>query len=74
MFDGDSAGRRAVLASREAVREAGLGCRVANLPDGTDPDEFVRRAGAEALTNWTYKLGEGLLEYLIDTSLDSGFP
>ena len=72
MFDGDSAGRRAVLASREAVREAGLGCRVANLPDGTDPDEFVRRAGAEALANCV-QAGRGLLEYLIDTSLDSGF-
>ena len=72
MFDGDSAGRRAVSAAREAIREAGLGCRVANLPDGTDPDDLVRRAGPEAILH-AVQSGRGLLEYLIDSCLDSGF-
>ncbi len=72
MFDGDSAGRRAVRAAREAVREAGLGCRVAHLSDGTDPDELVRRAGPEAILR-AVQSGRGLLEHLIDSCLDSGF-
>ena len=72
MFDGDSAGRRAVLSSREAIHEAGLSCRVANLPDGTDPDDLVRRAGPDAIVNCV-QAARGLLEYLIDTCLDSGF-
>jgi len=72
MFDGDSAGRRAVRAAREAIREAGLGCRVASLPEGIDPDELVRRAGPDAVRN-AIESGRGLLQYLIDTCLDSGF-
>jgi DNA primase len=72
MFDGDSAGRRAVRASREAVRAAQLQCRVANLPDGIDPDELVRRAGADGVRH-AIDSSRGLLEYLIDACLDSGF-
>ena len=72
LFDGDSAGRRAVRASRDAVRESGLGCKVATLPDGVDPDDLVRRSGREGIEN-TVRAARGLLEYLIDTVLDTGF-
>lgn len=72
LFDGDSAGRRAVRASREAIRESGLGCKVATLPDGVDPDDLVRRSGREGIDN-IVKAARGLLEYLIDTVLDAGF-
>jgi len=72
LFDGDKAGRRAVRASREAVRESGLGCKVASLPDGVDPDELVRRSGPDAIAQ-IVRAARGLLEYLIDAVLDSGF-
>jgi DNA primase len=72
MFDGDSAGRRAVRAAREAIREAGLGCRVASLPEGIDPDELVRRAGPDGVRH-AIDSSRGILRYLIDTCLDSGF-
>jgi DNA primase len=72
MFDGDAAGRKAVLASREAVRDAELGCQVAALPNGIDPDELVRRKGPDAI-DACVRSGRGLLQYLIDTCLDSGF-
>jgi len=72
MFDGDSAGRKAVRTAREAVRDAELGCKVSALPEGTDPDELVRRAGPDAVLR-CIQAARGLLEYLIDTSLDSGF-
>ncbi len=72
MFDGDSAGRRAVLAAREAVREAGLNCRVASLPDGIDPDELIRKAGPDGVRHAIDSSPE-ILRYLIDTCLDSGF-
>ncbi len=72
MFDGDSAGRKAVLVAREAVREAELGCQVAALPEGMDPDELVRRKGPDAI-DACVRSGRGLLQYLIDTCLDGGF-
>ncbi len=70
LFDGDSAGRRAVVASREPVKQAGLTAKVATLPQGTDPDELVREHGAEAIRR-VVGAGRGLLEYLVDSALDS---
>ena len=72
MFDGDTAGRKAVRAARESIRAAQLQCRIACLPDGIDPDELVRRAGPEGV-NHAIASSRGMLEYLIDTCLDSGF-
>ena len=49
LFDGDAAGRKATLAAVELCARSGLEARVAALPDGVDPDDFVRQKGAEAL-------------------------
>jgi DNA primase len=40
-MDGDSAGRSAALAAGELLRRAGLTTRVAILPNGTDPAEYL---------------------------------
>jgi DNA primase len=69
LFDGDSAGRRAVHASREPCRVGGLTAKVASLPDKMDPDELVRTQGPEAVQR-VLKAARGMLEYLIDTTLD----
>jgi DNA primase len=71
-FDGDSAGRRATRAAREVCREAGLSVKVATLPDGVDPDDLVRKQGAEGVLR-VIKAARPMLEYLIDSTLDSGF-
>lgn len=73
LFDGDSAGQRAVKAAQEPCRAAGLSAHVATLPSGVDPDEFVRTQGPEALDR-LLKASQGLLEYLIDATLDTNFP
>lgn len=72
LFDADDAGRRAIHAARPACDEARLRTRVASLPNGTDPDEFVRVSGAAALQG-ALGASKGLLEYLIDISLDASF-
>ncbi len=69
LFDGDSAGRRAVQASREPCRVGGLTAKVASLPDKLDPDDLVRTQGPEAVLR-VLKAARGMLEYLIDTTLD----
>jgi DNA primase len=69
LFDGDSAGRRAVRASREPCKAGGLTAKVASLPDKMDPDELVRTQGPEAVQR-VLKAARGMLEYLIDTTLD----
>ncbi len=72
LFDGDSAGRRAVHASREPCRLAGLSARVASLPDKMDPDELVRSRGAEAVQR-VLKAARPMLEHLISAALDKEF-
>ena len=48
-FDGDEAGRKAAARSFPVFLEAGLWGRGVFLPAGSDPDSFVRAAGAQAL-------------------------
>jgi DNA primase len=64
VFDGDSAGRQAVLKAQPSLAEGGLGGRVVLLPNGEDPDSFVRRRGGEALTT-LIDGALGLVEHLI---------
>lgn len=69
LFDADSAGKRAAVASREPAKAAGLTLRVATLPQGHDPDSFVREKGPTALQQCV-RAASGMLEYLIETTLD----
>src|SRR5262249_34897179 len=48
-FDGDKAGRAATLRAIPLLVAAGVEARVLRLPDGEDPDTFVRGKGAPAL-------------------------
>ena len=49
LFDGDDAGRNAAARSFEIFIEAGLFGQAAFLPNGEDPDTFVRSRGKAAL-------------------------
>jgi DNA primase len=49
LYDGDAAGRAAALRTLPHLLAAGIATRVALLPGGVDPDEFVRREGADAV-------------------------
>ena len=49
LFDGDAAGRNAAARSFEVFQQAGLWGHAAFLPEGTDPDTFVRSEGKAAM-------------------------
>ena len=72
LFDGDTAGRKAAGAAEEPCDQTGLDAKVALLPDQTDPDEFVRSKGGDALRH-VIGNARGLFEYLIDVELDESF-
>jgi DNA primase len=72
LFDGDGAGRKAARAAEQPCDEAGLEAKVAVLPERSDPDEFVRTKGADALRHVVAQ-ARGLVEYLIDAELDESF-
>ena len=46
-FDADAAGEQATLRGIDLVVEAGLQVRIAQLPQGVDPDEYLRTYGRE---------------------------
>ena len=47
-YDSDAAGQSATLRALSILRNMGANVRVVLIPDGKDPDEFIRKHGAEA--------------------------
>jgi DNA primase len=46
-YDGDSAGQHAILRGLDILEQENVPSRVLDFPEGLDPDEFIRREGAE---------------------------
>jgi len=64
-YDPDSAGVAATERSLELLLDEGFECRVLALPDGLDPDSFIRKRGAAAYGE-RLKAAPSYLEYLSD--------
>lgn len=72
LFDGDRAGRKAVLAAFPHLAGAGISAQVVSLPEGDDPDSFLRAQGAESLRT-RVRSAPGIVPYLIDqAAADAG--
>jgi len=67
LFDGDQAGRKAVRETYSVVSKVGLQAHVVSLPQGADPDSFLREQGAESLRARIVS-APTIIEYLIDES------
>jgi len=48
-YDGDAAGIAAATKAAELLVRLGVKVRIAEFPDGADPDSFVRQSGADAM-------------------------
>ncbi|MEA3231603.1 MAG: hypothetical protein U9Q05_07615, partial [Thermodesulfobacteriota bacterium] len=69
VFDADEGGIKAALRSCNLFLQEGIDARVLVLPDGHDPDSFVRESGADAFR----KAGEkapGIIGFIIDSAVD----
>lgn len=47
IFDADAAGQKGTRRAIDLLRETGVDIRVVTIPDGKDPDEFIRKNGAD---------------------------
>ncbi|MDJ0764679.1 MAG: DNA primase [Myxococcota bacterium] len=70
LFDSDKAGRAAAVRAFPILANAGLSSYLARLPEGEDPDSFVRKEGAIGVTECLDKRS-GLLDAIIDEAAAS---
>ncbi len=70
-YDGDSAGMNAADKAIDILHDAGFTVRLLTIPEGLDPDEFLRKYGKSAWDKlaeeraadfWQYKLNKALRE------------
>ena len=47
--DGDAAGQRAIKASIPVLRSSGIDVSIITVPEGLDPDEYIRKYGPERM-------------------------
>ncbi|WP_448587949.1 DNA primase [Thermocrinis sp.] len=64
MFDGDQAGRRAIKQTAPHLLREGLNVRILLLPEGEDPDTFVKKHKKELQE--TLKEAKNLFEWLLE--------
>lgn len=64
-YDADIAGQTATLRGLEILKEAGFDVRVLQIPQGKDPDEFVRSNGKDAFLKLINK-AESLISYRLN--------
>ena len=67
-YDSDEAGQKATIRALSIVQGTGASVRVIVVPDGKDPDEYIRKHGAEAFQQLVKKalpLVEYRLQYVL---------
>ncbi len=70
LFDGDEAGHKASLDMIDLVLEfTDLNVKVARLPSGVDPDQFLRTHGADALEEFLQKESLDMVSFCIKNRL-----
>jgi DNA primase len=76
-FDGDAAGRKAAFRAVETVLrhlKPGLSLQFAFLPNGLDPDDFVRQYGAGAMQDVLENRTHALFDVLMEREEQQGLP
>ena len=68
-FDGDEAGIKATIRSIDILEEAGCRVKVARLPKGQDPDEFIK-ANGQAEMQKLLDEATGVIDYFIQLALE----
>ncbi|GIU82861.1 MAG: DNA primase [Acidobacteria bacterium] len=63
-YDGDSAGIKAAKRAIQVLLSRGLEVKILTLPDGLDPDDFIRNYGSEEYKQIRQKKARSYLEFL----------
>lgn len=69
-YDADAAGQNATIRGLEILKSVGFDVRVLTVPQGKDPDEYIRSNGKDAFMNLIEK-ALPLIEYRLEKAKDS---
>ncbi|HVZ95910.1 MAG TPA: DNA primase [Chitinophagaceae bacterium] len=73
LYDGDSAGIKAALRGLDLALEEGLNVQLVLLPDEEDPDSYIHKYGAAALSNFIKENKKDFVLFQLEYSLkDAG--
>ncbi len=72
IYDSDAAGQAAMIRGMDIAIAEGLEVRMLELPDGEDPDSFVRQFGGEAFLKYSNEESADFLAFLIRKAQHSG--
>lgn len=72
LFDADEAGQNAATKSINVVSKGGLSPYLVMLPEGTDPDSFVRDAGPDAFRSLIRDKRKDFVTFLVDRAKAAG--
>lgn len=72
IYDADAAGQKAMVRGIELALEMGLEPETLQLPEGEDPDSFVKQQGQEGFAEYKREQTEDYLTYLLRLAEESG--
>ncbi|MFH5831194.1 DNA primase [Halalkalibaculum sp. DA384] len=72
LYDSDSAGQRAMKRGINIALAEGMDVKLLELPEGEDPDSFVRQFGKESFLELKQENSEDFLSYLIQKAQQEG--
>ncbi len=72
VYDADSAGSKAALRGVDLIIDGGLDVKIAELPEGDDPDSFVKKHGGKEFKTLLENAGS-FLDFKAKTFKDQGY-
>lgn len=69
-YDADSAGTSATLRGWQLLDDIGCRVKIVRIPDGKDPDEFIKSHGQGNFLHLVNEKGQSLSDYMTDRSME----
>lgn len=66
LYDGDNAGLKAVIRGIDLAISEGMSVRICILPEGEDPDSFIKKHGKEYVTEYINSNKKDIVDFYID--------
>ncbi len=76
-YDADGAGQKATIKAENLLAEAGVKARVLVIPDAKDPDEYIKKFGAESFRHLIETKTDSVIDHefaKLKTTVDLGTP